>query len=316
MSAAAPSYTRPMAGGRLGTAAAVSLAALALGACGTSDSTRAASISPASVARSARSHVAVIVLENREASEVIGSSQAPYLNRLARRYGSASASYAITHPSLPNYLALTSGSTQGVTSDCTDCQNDSKNLVDQLEAAGRSWRAYLQDVPRPCFAGAGSGGYAKKHNPFAYYRDVIENPARCRQLVGLPRLAADLRAGKLPDFAWITPNLCEDVHDCSLGTGDRFLARIVPGLLRGLGPRGYVVVIFDEGSSDKGCCAGAAAGGRVATVLAGPGVRRGARLKSPVDHYGVLRTIEQSLGLPFMGAAADPRNGTLAPLLR
>jgi phosphatidylinositol-3-phosphatase len=256
----------------------------------------------------------VIVMENKESTDVLGSRSAPYVNGLARRYGLASESFAVTHPSLPNYLALTSGSTHGITSDCTDCSAGGRNLVDQLEAARISWRAYLEGVPSPCYRGAGAGGYAKKHNPFAYYPDVTGRPARCRELVGFGRLAADLRAGRLPTFAWITPNLCDDTHDCAVATGDRFLARTVPLLLDALGPHGFLVLTWDEGDSDAGCCGGGAAGGHIATIVAGPGVRRGARDARPLDHYGVLATIEDALGLPRLGGAGDPRNGTLDPL--
>ena len=115
---------------------------------------------------------------------MIGSSSAPYVNSLARRYGLMTQSYAIRHPSLPNYLALTSGSTQGIGSDCTDCGVSATNIVDQLEGAGISWKAYLEDVPSPCFLGAQAGGYAKKHNPFAYYADIVRSPARCGRLIG------------------------------------------------------------------------------------------------------------------------------------
>jgi hypothetical protein len=253
-------------------------------------------------------------MENADFAEVIGSSQAPYANALARTYGLATRSYAIAHPSLPNYLALTSGSTHGVSSDCTECHVAAANIVDQLEAAHISWGAYLEDVPAPCFRGAGAGGYAKKHNPFIYYDDIARSSARCHRLVGFGRLAADLRAGRLPTFSWITPNLCDDGHDCGVAAGDRFLARTVPPLLAELGPTGFLVVTWDEGGSGSGCC-GAAHGGHVATILAGPGVRRGARDAQPVDHYGVLGTIEQALALPALAGAANPASGRLTPLL-
>ena len=253
-------------------------------------------------------------MENKESSEVIGNAAAPYLNALARRYGLATQSYAITHPSLPNYLALTSGSTHGVSSDCTDCTVHGRDIVDQLDAAGISWRAYLEDYPGGCFGGAGSGGYAKKHDPFIYYDDIAASARRCRHLVGFAALSADLRSGHLPTFAWITPNLCDDTHDCPVGAGDRFLAATVPALLRELGPHGFLIITWDEGSSDAGCCAGAAAGGRVATLVAGPDVRRGARERAAVDHYGVLRTIEDALGVGALGAAAQTSNGSLLPL--
>jgi len=268
----------------------------------------------AALPASQRSHIVVIVMENEELTDVIGAPSAPYSNALARRYGLATASYAITHPSLPNYLALTSGSTEGITSDCTGCHAAARNIVDQLEAAGISWRAYLEDYPGGCFTGAGAGGYARKHNPFIYYDDVAGSPLRCRDLVGFSALAADLRAGALPTFAWITPNLCDDMHDCDVAAGDRFLARTVPALLRELGPQGFLILTWDEGSSDAGCCAAAAAGGRIATIVAGPTVRRGGRERAPIDHYGVLGTIERALGLPPLGGAANTRNGSLAPL--
>jgi hypothetical protein len=254
-------------------------------------------------------------MENKELPAVIGSSAAPYLNALARRYGLATQSFAVTHPSLPNYLALTSGSTQGVTSDCTGCQVAAPNLVDQLEAARVSWRAYLEDYPGDCFTGAGVAGYAKKHDPFAYYADVVRSASRCRNLVGFAALASDLRRGRLPTFIWISPNLCDDTHDCGVAVGDRFLARTVPPLLRELGSSGFLVITWDEGASDAGCCAPAAAGGHIATIVAGPGARRGARETQPLDHYGVLGTIEDALGLPRLGAAAGRRNGSLRLLL-
>jgi hypothetical protein len=293
--------------------AAVLLGGLALG-CGKASPGTALSVgAPDALPASGSSHVVVIVMENAEYGEVIGSSAAPYVNSLARRYGLASNSYAIGHPSLPNYLALTSGSTHGIGSDCTGCSVSAPDIVDQLEAAGISWKAYLEDVPRPCFTGAGAGGYAKKHNPFAYYVDVVRSPRRCGRLVGFGSLAADLRRGRLATYSWITPNLCDDGHDCGVAAGDRFLARTVPALLHELGPQGFIVLTWDEGGSDASCC-GAAHGGRVATILAGPRVRRGSRLASPVDHYGVLATIEEALGLPPLGGAADPASGRLGAL--
>jgi phosphatidylinositol-3-phosphatase len=259
------------------------------------------------------SRVVVIVMENAEYGEVIASPAAPYVNALARRYGLASQSFAVTHPSLPNYLALTSGSTQGISSDCTDCRVSARNIVDQLEAAGISWRAYLEDMPVPCFKGAGAGGYAKKHNPFAYYTDVSSSPERCRKLVGFAQLAADLRSGRLPSYVWLSPNLCDDGHDCGVSAGDRFLARTVPALLRELGPHGFLVLTWDEGGSPRGCCK-LASGGHVATILAGPDVIRGAREQQPIDHYGVMASIEEALGLPLLANAGEPQSGRLTPL--
>jgi hypothetical protein len=269
---------------------------------------------PASTARlptSKSSHVVVIVMENREISEVIGNAQAPYINSLANRYALSSDYYAVTHPSLPNYLALTGGSTFGIQSDCSDCSVNATNLVDQLETGAVSWAAYMEGLPRPCDQTATSGGYAKKHDPFLYYHDIADDPARCRRVLPYRRLAGALRSASLPSFVWITPNLCDDGHDCPLALADKYLAGIVPALLRELGPHGVLALTWDEGSSDAGCCAGEAAGGRVATILAGPDVRRAARSSLPRDHYSLLATIEDLFGLKHLRLAGSPATGTL-----
>lgn len=260
------------------------------------------------------SRVAVIVMENKEAPAVL-SNNAPYLLSLAAVYGLAARSYAVRHPSLPNYIALTSGRTYGITDDCTDCPVDGPNIVDQLDAAKVSWRAYLESMPRPCFKGAVAGLYAKKHNPFMYYRDVAGNPRRCSHVVPLTELKSDLNANRLPTYTWISPNLCSDTHDCPIDRGDRWLSRNVPPLLNALGPEGYLIITYDEGYSNASCCRGSR-GGRIATVVAGPDVRRGARMYRPIDQYGVLGSIEESLRLRPLGAAADPRHGRLTPLFK
>ena len=284
---------------------------LAIAACGGSEPERPLAVPPPpDLPTSSSSHVAVIVMENKEATDVLGSPSSPYVTRLAQRYGVATRSYAIRHPSLPNYLALTSGSTDGIVSDCTACHVAARNIVDQLEAAGISWKAYMEDLPRPCSRVAVAGGYAKKHDPFMYYDDVARNPWRCGNVVPFDRLASDLRHATLPTFSFISPDLCNDTHDCDVTTGDRFLAGLVPRLLRETGPHGFVVLTWDEGSTSDGCCIDAH-GGRIATVVAGPDVRRHARSARPVDHYGVLRTVEWAFGLGKLGAATLRRSGSL-----
>ena len=259
-------------------------------------------------------HVAVVLMENEEYGGVIGSSEAPYINGLAHTYALATAMYAVSHPSLPNYLALTGGSTFGISSDCTDCAVGAKSLVDQLERARVSWKGYMEGLPRPCFTGASAGDYAKEHDPFVYYTRVTSNAAWCDRVVPFTQLGADERSGALPRFAWITPNLCHDMHDCSVATGDRFLSTLVGPLLRALGPRGLLVVTWDEGSSDAGCCR-LASGGHVATILAGGLARRGGRLRTSADHYSVLQAIEDLLGLPRLRGAACACTPSLRPLL-
>jgi phosphatidylinositol-3-phosphatase len=268
-------------------------------------------------AASKGSHVFVIVMENKEHDDVIGSPSSPYVTSLARRYASAGRYFGVVHPSLPNYLALTAGTTFGVKSNCTDCQQSGKSIADQLEAAGVSWKAYMGGMPRACFTGAFSGQYAKKHNPFMYYGSVVSHRRRCAsRVVPEERLASDLRAGRLPTYSFLSPGLCDDSHDCSTATGDRYLARMVPPVLRALGPRGFLVLTWDEGVTDRGCCGGLARGGRIPTVIAGPGVRRGAVLKGSLTHYSTLRAIEDALSLPRLRLAGDRRAKSLAGAFR
>jgi hypothetical protein len=257
-----------------------------------------------------RPRVAVIVMENEEYGDIVGSPQTPYINVLANRYALATGMYAVSHPSLPNYLALTGGSTFAVTSDCADCAVSATNIGSQLSAAGESWRAYMEGLPHACFTGASAGEYAKKHDPFVYYEG---DASECAHVVPLTQLAHDERA--LSDFSWISPNLCDDMHDCSTATGDRFLARIVPPLLRALGRDGLLFLTFDEGTTDDGCCK-LAAGGHIVTIVAGGGARPHARLATAADHYSVLQTIEDVLGLARLRGAACACTPSLAPLLR
>jgi hypothetical protein len=260
---------------------------------------------PADVPVPRTSHVVVLVMENKEYTDVIGSPDAPFVNRLARRYALPRHFYGVAHPSLPNYLALTGGSTFGITSDCTDCRVHATNLVDQLDHAGISWKAYMEGMPHPCFKGSSARDYALRHDPFVYYDDVRRETPRCRRVVPATELRADLTSGGLPTFAWITPDVCDDTHDCSIATGDRYLSRLVPTLVRALGPRGVLVITWDEGDSDASCCGGLARGGRIPTIIVGPTVRRGARPTAAYSHYSTLATIELALGLPRLRAAGS-----------
>jgi hypothetical protein len=294
---------------------AIVAVALAAAACGPAGGPPVALPEPVDIPHASTSRIVMVVMENEEATAVIGNGHAPYLNRLARRAGLKARSYAIRHPSLPNYLALTSGSTHGVSSDCTSCHVAGANLADQLDAAHVGWRAYLEDLPRPCFRGARAGDYAKKHDPFMYYDSVVSDAARCRRVVSFAALASDLRRGTMPAYSFIAPNLCHDGHDCDLSAADDFLSGLVPPLLRALGRHGYLVLTWDEGTSGAGCCR-IAHGGRIVTMVVGRDVRPGSRSGRPVDHYGVLATVEDSLGLGRLGAAADPVHGTLRDLFK
>lgn len=290
------------------TAAVVLLACVGLAGCGSAASPGAPLSlprSPAHIAPSKQSRFVVIVLENRELGEAIGGQSASYLNALAARGSLAVDYHAIAHPSLPNYIALIAGDPLGIESDCTDCQAHGTTVVDQLEGAHVSWGAYMEDMPYPCFSGASSGGYAKKHDPFMYFSQIASNAKRCGRVMPLARLAIDLRRSRLPRFVWITPNLCDDGHDCPVSSVNRFLARLTPYLLRSLGPHGVLALVWDEGSSESGCCGGAD-GGRVALLLSGPSVRSGYRLTTSADHYSLLALIEDSFRVSRLREAACP----------
>jgi hypothetical protein len=241
-------------------------------------------------------HVVVIIFENKESPSVLGNRDAPTFNAYARRYAKLSGYYGVTHPSLPNYLALVSGSTHGITTDCTDCTVDATSLANTIEASGRTWKTYLEGLPAPGYLGPESGLYAKKHNPFAYFRDIAADPARRARLVPLRQLDADLRAKALPTFSLVVPDLCHSMHDCSVATGDAWLRTQVGRFLQL--PKTVVFVLFDEGSSKiRG-------GGHTAALALGKAVRPGSRFKGVTSHYGVLRTIEQAWGLPLLGHSA------------
>jgi hypothetical protein len=235
-------------------------------------------------------HVAVVVLENKEAPTVLRA--APWLRAASASGARATRLNGETHPSLPNYLALLTGSTHGVRDDNANRRVSGPSLVDQLEARGVSWGAYMEGLPSPCAkpSAVTFGRYAKKHNPFYFVSAVLDHPAACRKVVPFTQLARDERSG-LPRFVWITPDLCNDMHDCPVTTGDRWLARTVPPLLGALGPRGALIVTFDEGTSNQG------GGGRIATIVLGGAASRGAVDARPLDHRAILSTIEDSLGL-------------------
>jgi acid phosphatase len=246
-------------------------------------------------------HVVLIVFENHEVDDVLGSSDAPTFNRLGSQYATISNYTAVAHPSLPNYLALVSGSTQGIDSDCTDCIVAGRSLADTLAASRKTWKTYAEGLPRTGFTGASSGRYAKKHNPFVYFRRNL-TPARLQRVVPLSRFLPDVRGRRLPTFSLVIPDLCHDMHDCSVSTGDTWLATFVKPLLRGsVLKRSAVFVVFDEGTSDVG------GGGRIAALALGPLVRPHSKSTGATNHYGLLRTIESGLRLPLLGLSAGAR---------
>ncbi len=241
-------------------------------------------------------HVYVIVMENREYGQIVGSPDAPYLNQLASRYGLATAYDAVAHPSEPNYIALFGGSTQGVASDGV-YNLAARNLADQLEARGKTWAVFAQNVPSGCYTGTGasagpdgSGSYARKHEPAISFTDISANPARCARIMDFTHFSPSAA-----DFELIIPNLCNDMHDCSTATGDAFLASFVPRITgSAMFANSVLFITWDEGTTDAG------GGGRVATLVVSPLARPGARSGMAHDHYSLVRTIEDAWGLGCM----------------
>ena len=243
-------------------------------------------------------HIFIIVMENHEYSEIIGSSSAPYTNSLATQNALATRYDAVSHPSLPNYLSLTAASTFGITSDCENCFLNQTNLADQIEASGRTWRAYMESMPSPCSL-TDSGEYGMWHNPWLYYNDIRTNATRCNAgVVPYTHFSSDLTSSNVPNFMWVTPNLCNDMHDCSVSTGDTWLSKNVPPILNSSAFRngGVLFITWDEGSTDVGCCTNAA-GGNVATLVISPLAGLGLASTIAEDHYSFVGTVEDSWGM-------------------
>jgi phosphatidylinositol-3-phosphatase len=256
------------------------------------------------------SHLFVVLMENLGYA---GATGTPGFAALARRFATATSWYSIAHPSLPNYLAITSGGTWGVTSDCVECFVDVPDVGQQLSEAGVSWGAYMEGIPGPCFlADYGGNDYAAKHDPFRYYVAVRDSAALCAHIRPLSDLAPLLAgsASSLPSFVWVTPDLCHDGHDCSPGAAASWLTGFVAELTASAGWRhgGALVVTWDEGDDDSmltqsGTVAPCCGGGHVLTIVAAPEVPAGEQIAVPYDHYSLLATIEDAFDVPLLGAA-------------
>jgi phosphatidylinositol-3-phosphatase len=244
-------------------------------------------------------HVVVVVMENRALDDVAGNPSAPYLGTLASECGLATRYSGVAHPSLPNYLAMTSGSTHGVT-------DDSGPLSHPIEGPsifsilGADWRALEESMPIPCDASS-RGNYAVKHNPAAYYPGIA---VACRtQDVALTDGAPDVSAA----YTFVTPNLCDDGHDCSTAAADAWLGHEVPRILGSAEYRSGSTVLFitwDE--NDSG-------GSLVPLYVVAPSVPPGSRIDLALNHFSLLRTAEELLGLtPLLGQAAGAVSMTAA----
>ncbi|HUI89266.1 MAG TPA: alkaline phosphatase family protein [Anaerolineales bacterium] len=263
-------------------------------------------------------HIVIVVFENKEFGTVVDNYHMPYFNKLAQSYTLLTQYYAVTHPSLPNYLAMIGGDTFGITYDCTICTvpNYAQSLPDQIETSGRTWRTYQEDMPSACFTGAEAGNYAMKHNPFIYFMPIRLNSQRCTQsIVPFAQLSSDIASGALPNFIFVTPNMCNDAHDCAIDIADAWLQKFMGQIMRPLdqGRQPYLIVItWDEGQGNHSCCGlPAEAGGRIATILVSPQAKAGFQDDTPYSHYSLLKTIESAWGLPYLGHSADAQTSVI-----
>jgi hypothetical protein len=249
--------------------------------------------------RGATPHVMVIVEENRGRGEVIGASTMPYFNSLAKKYGNTTNWDGVSHSSLPNYLALVSGSTKGLSENGCGYSFAGPTIGSQLTKAGIAWKAYAEGLPSTGSTVCTSGEYAKKHNPFAYFP-----PPNRANMVPASQFAKDLSAGKLPAFVFYVPNLINDGHDAGNEVVDKYLRGLIPGVLasRWYAENGTIIITWDEDEGE----------GRIATVVL-HGSGSGQTLTAEGNHYGTLATIEDLYTLPRLGRAVGAT--TLASLL-
>jgi len=245
-------------------------------------------------------HVYVIVLENKEYGSVIGQSSAPYLNSLAATYGLATDYDAVAH-GIADYFALLSGSTHGITDEGV-YDLSGTNLFDQLESHGLTWKVFAENVPPDCYLGVqasggedGPGMYVRRHEPAIDFRDVSSDPSRCGNITDLAHF--DPAAA---NFEMIIPNACHDMEACSITTGDAWLASFVPHITSSPAFRNSVLFItFDEGRTNVG------GGGHVATIVISPLGKGHFTSAEPLDHYSLLRTIEDAWRLGCLGRACS-----------
>jgi len=235
--------------------------------------------------------VLVIVLENTDYDK---AAAAPFLTKLAARGATLTGYTGVAHPSQPNYVAMIAGDTLGVRDD-KPVNLSGRHLGDLLDAKGLSWGVYAEGYPGGCFLGDKSGLYARKHVPFLSFTSVQKSPALCARVKDAAAFDADAAAGRLPAYSLYVPDLNDDGHDTGVDAADQWLAGFLgprlddANFMNGL----LVVVTFDESASKTDS--------RILTILAGGGAAAGASSDAPYDHYSLLKTIENGLGLGDLG---------------
>jgi phosphatidylinositol-3-phosphatase len=240
------------------------------------------------------SHVVLIVEENKNYSEVIGNTAMPYLNSLASQYGLATQYFANTHPSIGNYFMLTTG--QIISNDDTFVGVVSAdNLVRQLLAAGKTWKSYAENRGDPLL-------YAKWHDPFSYFSEVVNDSAQVQNLTTLTQFKSDLANGKLPNFSFVLPNLLDDAHSAPVENADLWLQQNIGPLIAdpNFQKSGLLIIVFDEANSSDTTNGG----GHVPALIISSQARQGFQSTKTYQHQNILRLMLQALGVQNFPAAA------------
>lgn len=238
-------------------------------------------------------HVVLVIMENHSYADVIGSQDAPYIDALAKQGASFDDSSAVTHPSQPNYLALFSGSTQGVTDDSCPHTFSTGNLEQELNVAGDTFAGYSESLPSDGYPGCASGDYARKHSPWADFANV---PASSNRKYS--EFPSDYRS--LPDLSFVIPNLQHDMHDGTVGQGDGWLKKnIDPYAQWARSHNSLLIVTWDEDDYSQN--------NQIPTLFVGAKVRPGIHSQH-INHYSVLRMLEDLYDLPAVG---DSRNAAV-----
>ena len=285
-------------------------------ACGGGSSSSSALISTGTTNVPAFSHVFIVVEENHSYGEVVGNAGMPYFNGLANSYGLATQFYGNAHPSLPNYFELTAGdgtSITGVAGDSYTGPMAQDNVVRALKGASKTWKSYAESLPATGYLGGDSGAYVKRHNPFAYFSDVINDPTEASNIVPFTQLAADPASGSIPNYAFIIPNLNDDAHDCpvrlstctdaqKLAAADQWLqTNIDPVIKSSVFQDSVMVIVFDEGDLTDVTNFG----GHVPAVIVSPKSKTGYQSTTLYQHQSALRLSLKVLGVTdLMGDAA------------
>ena len=246
-------------------------------------------------------HVLVVMEENKGYVKTLGSCSAdPYLCSLAKGYASFTNSHGVSHPSEPNYVAFESGSIGACTTD-SSCKAGTVTRVDlggQLTAKALPWVGWMESMPTPCSKVATSGPYALKHSFGGFFSDEYKGTCHILPYPGITAALATLGGAGAPDFVWITPNLNDDMHDGTVQQGDAWLKANLAPILASTWFTGFtstVIVTMDEGDSGGA--------NQIPTVVISHAAAGKGAVTTLVNHYAMLRAIEEAYGLTLLGAA-------------